>query len=117
MEERRQNVRVRPDADLPAGLALVREGGEVELDVLDASIGGFGFLYRDSLELTVGQSIEVRVTLPRMDAFEARADVRHIRSGSGSDRAGIHLPELNEDQTRALRRYVAELFERGLRVT
>ena len=36
MEERRQNVRVRPDADLPAGLALVREGGEVELDVLDA---------------------------------------------------------------------------------
>ncbi len=117
MEERRQNVRVRPDADLSAGVVLVRESGDVELDVLDASIGGFGFLYRDSLELRVGESVEVRVQLPRMDPFDARAMVRHIRSGSGSDRAGIHLQQLSEDQTRALRRYVAELFERGLRVT
>ena len=116
MEERRQNVRVRPDHDLPVGLVLVGDA-ETQLDVLDASIGGFGFLYRDALALEVGQTIQVRVTLPRMDAFAATAKVRHVKSGSGSDRAGIHLPELDEDQTRALRRYVAELFERGLRVT
>lgn len=116
MEERRQNVRVRPDHDLPVGLAIAGDV-DVPLDVLDASIGGFGFLYRDSLELEVGRDVQVRVTLPRMDAFTTTAKVRHIRSGSGSDRAGIHLPELDEDQTRALRRYVAELFERGLRVT
>ena len=116
MEERRQNVRVRPDSDLPAALAIVGDL-DVDLDVLDASIGGFGFLYRDVLDLEVGQTVEVRVTLPRMDPFTTTAQVRHIRSGSGGDRAGIHLPELDEEQTRALRRYVAELFERGLRVT
>jgi len=105
MEERRQNVRVRPDQDLPVGLALIGDA-DIELDVLDAGIGGFGFLYRDELALEVGQTIEVRVTLPRMEPFTTSAKVRHIKSGSGSDRAGIHLPELDEDQTRALRRYV-----------
>ena len=116
MEERRQNVRVRPDTDLPTSVAIVREGGDATLDVLDVSIGGFGFLLRGH-ELEIGQQIEVRVTLPGMVPFTTAAIVRHVRSGSGGDRAGVHLPELEEDQARALRRYVGELFERGLRVT
>ncbi|MEM9071855.1 MAG: PilZ domain-containing protein [Myxococcota bacterium] len=110
MQERRQNVRVRPVYD--SAVEVFLKPSNSALDIVDVSIGGFGFLIREHA-LEVGQELTLEVRLPRQDSFEAKAAVRHVRSGSGKDMGGVQLLELTPDQATKLRRYVAELLERG----
>ncbi len=113
VQERRQNVRVRPAPDSAVAVVMVFGERRVPLSIIDVSIGGFGFLVGFE-PLTVGQELEIEVAIPGHRTFSAQASVRHVGSGSGGDMGGVQLLDLTDEQAGWLRKYVAELFERGL---
>lgn len=113
VQERRQNVRVRPAHDRAVAVVMVFGDRRVPLSIIDVSIGGFGFLMGFE-PLTVGQELRLEVAIPGHETFAARAIVRHVGSGSGGDMGGVQLVDLTEEQAGWLRSYVADLLERGL---
>jgi hypothetical protein len=116
MQERRQNVRVRPAADyslsVDLGSGLIKE----RLSILDVAVGGVAVAVSAQLEaLAVGSELSVGITLPGVARFETVGTVRH-KQGEVGGRCGIHFNHLTADQQTSLSRAVSELLERGYAV-
>lgn len=112
--ERRRHLRIQPSADLPARVSLLRDGAAVEsFDAHDVSLGGLALFTAGSLRTAQpGAELALRIDLGRYGSHDVRAVVRH-RSLSEMGITGIELLEPGSEVTTALRRYVAELMERG----
>ncbi|HEX7480641.1 MAG TPA: PilZ domain-containing protein [Polyangiales bacterium] len=113
MQERRQNVRVRPTAeygiviDLGTGLVKTR------LAVIDIAVGGVGLEVEEQfVDMPAGTELRVGVTLPGVPRFETVGIIRYTQRRVGG-RCGVHFNHLTHDQQAALSRTVSELLERG----
>jgi len=113
VEERRQNVRVRPAPDSAVAVVMIFGERRVPLSIIDVSIGGFGFLL-GLQPLAVEQEIDLEIAIPGRPTFSGRARIRHVGSGSGGDMGGLQLLDLSDEHASWLRGYVADLLERGL---
>ncbi len=113
MQERRQNVRVRPAADY--NILIDYEDGlvKVQLQVLDAAVGGMGLVV-DQLfaDVKAGSLLRFGVTLPGKKRFETTGRLAYTQGRTGG-RCGVHFSELSEEQQLSLSRAISELLERG----
>ena len=113
MQERRQNVRVRPSADYPIHVDFGSGLVKFQLFVLDAAVGGVGLeLVDDVAVLPVGSEVRLGVTLPGVPRFETTGVIRYTQGRAGG-RCGVHFNKLSETQQSALSKAVSELLERG----
>ena len=113
MQERRQNVRVRPAGDYNIGIDFGEGLVKTKLPVLDAAVGGVGLEVSEQLVgLASGSEIRLGVTLPGVPRFETVGVIRYTQGRVGG-RCGVHLNNLTEEQQTALGKAVSELLERG----
>ena len=112
MRDRRQYVRARPVAEMPASVELLPANPGGELHVVDISIGGVGLWAPGRPTFEAGQSLRLRLTLGRAEAIEVAAEVRHVH-GSDHSFCGVLFVELDEKQRSMLGRYVGDLVAQG----
>lgn len=113
MQERRQNVRVRPMADYNIGIEFGSGLVKIQLAVLDAAVGGVAVAVIEQFaELGAGDDISLGVSLPGVPRFSTVGSIRYTEGHVGG-RCGIHFNQLDEAQQTALSRAVSELLERG----
>jgi hypothetical protein len=113
MQERRQNVRVRPAADYAIGVELGSGVVKVQLFVVDVAVGGVAVeISEQLLGLAVGSELRLGVTLPGVPRFETTATLRHTQARLGG-RCGFHFNNLTSTEQSALSKAVSELLERG----
>ncbi len=111
--ERRRHLRIRPLPELPAQVVRLTEGGDEAFEVADVGLGGFALRTAGSLlALHPGDEIDARIHLDHYGTFQVRAAIRH-RSASEAGLTGIELLAPPTQVLTALRRYFAELMERG----
>jgi hypothetical protein len=116
MQERRQNVRVRPTGEYDIGIDFGTGVVKVRLSVVNAAVGGVALVLTEQLVgMGVGSSIRLGVTLPGMARFETVGTIRYTQGREGG-RCGVHFDKLTEEQQNALSRAVSELLERGCAV-
>jgi hypothetical protein len=113
MQERRQNVRVRPAADyvvaIDVGSGLVKE----RISVVDVAVGGVALVVSEHfVTLGLGDEFRVGITLPGVLRFETVGTIRYTQGRVGG-RYGVHFNHLTAEQQTALSRAVSELLERG----
>jgi len=113
MSERRQNVRVRPAPGVPITILATLKGERVPLQVLDVSVGGIGLLRGTELaEVNVGEELLLELSLGKAP-FELKVSVRH-RGPHEHSACGVQFRELSDAHTTEIRRYVADMLERGM---
>lgn len=113
MQERRQNVRVRPTPDYEIRIEYEEGLVKVRLSVIDLAIGGIGVLVDDLFsDLAPGTHLQLTIALPDFDAFETEATLRHS-TGKAGGRCGFHFGKLTASQQKAWSKAVSELLERG----
>lgn len=116
MQERRQNVRVRPTADYDIGVDFGTGVVKARISVVNAAVGGVALVLTEQLlGLAVGSAVPLGVTLPGMSRFETVGTIRYTQARAGG-RCGVHFDKLTEEQQVALSRAVSELLERGCAV-
>jgi hypothetical protein len=116
MQERRQNVRVRPLGDYDIGIELGTGVVKTKLSVVNAAVGGVALVLTEQLAgLAVGDSVKLGIVLPGVARFETIGTLRYTQGRAGG-RCGVHFDKLTEDQQNALSRAVSELLERGCAV-
>jgi hypothetical protein len=109
-KERRRHVRMRPLPELPAHGALSQGVIWEKLAVHDVSIGGVAFVTSDPLRgYKPGDPITLRLSLARYGEHGVTAQVRYVSDSV----TGVEFTNLSPDATSAVRKYVAELLERG----
>lgn len=113
MQERRQNVRVRPAADYDVQVDYEDGLVKVQLSVMDVAVGGVGLVVDELFaDVAIGSQLRLGVLLPGFDRFETMGSLRHS-TGKAGGRCGIHLSQMTEAQQTALSKAVSELLERG----
>lgn len=101
---------MKPLSECPVSAVLIGDPPE-QLSVSDVSVGGIAFVTEGSLKLaTVGQRISLRLTLAHYGEHVVTADVRWVDEEALT---GARFVDLSPEATKAVRRYVAELLERG----
>lgn len=108
--ERRRHVRVKPLAELPARAALpssglVREGVEVH----DVSAGGLLLGSRAVASTPVGDTIALELDIGTYGLHVVKIVVRW----SKGEMVGVEIADPESEGAQAVRKYVAELLERG----
>ena len=110
-QERRKAVRMKPTPELPARAVLAVEGPVQEaLTVFDVSVGGMALSLPGQGGTATGRRMRLHVSLGGGHG-EHEIDVE-IRWASPQV-MGIAFVDLTPEATTAVRRYVAELLERG----
>ncbi len=113
MQERRQNVRVRPAADYNIQVDFEDGLVKVELSVLDAAVGGVALVVDELFAgATAGSFLKLGVTLPDHDRFITSARLCYTQ-GKARGRCGMHFSNLTDAQQSAMGKAVSELLERG----
>ena len=113
MQERRQNVRVRPASDYDVKVDYEDGLVKVQLSVMDVAVGGVGLVVDELFADTpIGSQLRLSVSLPGYPRFETMGSLRHS-VGSAGGRCGIHFSQLSDEQQTALSKVVSELLERG----
>lgn len=108
--ERRRQVRMKPLPEFPAHAYLGSNGEKGALPVSDVSIGGMALETCDLLRAhKVNDRLEMRISLARYGEHQVVAVIRYMLDSV----TGIQFVDLTPEATTALRRYVAELLERG----
>lgn len=109
--ERRRHVRLRPLPELPILAARLSQGPIHEsLQVIDVSVGGLALAKDGSLaDAPVGERFGLRLTLAGLG--EHRLDV--VVRWAGAQQTGVEFVDPDGQATIAIRKYVAELLERG----
>lgn len=116
MQERRQNVRVRPTGDYDIGIEIGTGVVKVRLSVVNAAVGGVALVIAEQLvSMASGDPIRLGVTLPGVPRFETVGVMRYTQGRAGG-RCGVYFDKLTEEQQNALSRAVSELLERGCAV-
>jgi len=116
MQERRQNVRVRPTGDYDIGIDIGTGVVKARLSVVNAAVGGVAVVVTEQLVgMSTGDEVRLGVTLPGVPRFETTGSIRYTQGRVGG-RCGIHFDKLTEEQQSALSRAVSELLERGCAV-
>ena len=116
MQERRQNVRVRPTGDYDIGIDIGTGVVKARLSVVNAAVGGVAVVVSEQLVgMSTGDEVRLGVTLPGVPRFETTGSIRYTQGRVGG-RCGIHFDKLTEEQQSALSRAVSELLERGCAV-
>lgn len=116
MQERRQNVRVRPTGDYDIRVDVGTGVVKTRLAVVNVAVGGVALELAEQLVgLSAGDSIRLGITLPGVPRFETLGSVRYTQGRAGG-RCGIHFDKLTDEQQGALSRAVSELLERGFAV-
>jgi hypothetical protein len=116
MQERRQNVRVRPTGDYDIGIDVGAGIVKARLSVVNVAVGGVALVLTEQLVgMAVGDEIRLGVALPGVQRFETFGSLRYSQGRVGG-RCGIHFDKLTEEQQTALSRAVSELLERGCAV-
>lgn len=116
MQERRQNVRVRPTTDYDIGIDLGTGVVKMRLSVVNVAVGGVAVVLTEQLVgRAAEETIRLGVTLPGVPRFETVGTIRYTQGREGG-RCGIHFNQLTADQQNALSRAVSELLERGCAV-
>lgn len=101
---------MKPIPDCPAAAAL---GGErpQTLTISDVGIGGIAFETDASLrDVRVAQRLELRLSLAHYGEHSVAGEVRYVND---EGLTGVQFVDLSPEATKAIRRYVAELLERG----
>jgi c-di-GMP-binding flagellar brake protein YcgR len=110
--ERRSHVRVRPVPETPIKVELLGDI-RISVEVFDVSVGGIGMLREGPLaDAKIGSDLGFRVTVEGQEAIDVSCNVRH----TGSARhpvVGVAFGQLEDDATKRIRAYVADLLERG----
>jgi hypothetical protein len=113
MQERRQNVRVRPAPDYDVRIEYGEGMVKVQCSVMDVAVGGVGLVVDEMFaHVKMGEEMKLAVTLPGVDRFETMASLRYTQGKAGG-RCGLHFNKLTEGQQTALSKAVSELLERG----
>lgn len=113
MQERRQNVRVRPASDYDVKVDFEDGLVKVQLSIIDVAVGGVGLVVDDLFSKSpIGSQLRLSVSLPGYLRFETMGSLRHS-TGSVGGRCGIHFSALTDEQQTALSKVVSELLERG----
>jgi hypothetical protein len=113
MQERRQNVRVRPAPDYDIKIDFTAGVVKVQCAVMDVAVGGVGLVVDDLFaHLKSGENMTLGVSLPGHERFETVASLRYTQGKAGG-RCGLHFGQLTGEQQTALSRAVSELLERG----
>jgi hypothetical protein len=116
MQERRQNVRVRPTGDYNVGIDFGSGIVKVQLSVVNAAVGGVALVLEELIvDMPVGADIRLGITLPGVPRFETVGTIRYTQRRLGG-RCGVHFNRLTQEQQVALSRAVSELLERGFAV-
>jgi hypothetical protein len=101
---------MKPIAECPAAATLEGDTSE-SLDVADVSVGGIAFLTNEVLrQVSVGARLTLKLSLSHYGEHRVAADVRYVNP---SALTGMQFADLTPEATKAIRRYVAELLERG----
>ena len=102
--------------ELPLRVELYSGGTPGPLQVVDLSFGGMAFQTAGALrDVSVGDELTFIIGFGNQEALEVRGVVRH-GSGEREGLTGVEFTNTSEEVQRAIRRYVSELFERGLSV-
>ncbi len=113
MQERRQNVRVRPAADYDIKIEYEEGLVKVRLSIIDLAVGGIGVLVDELFSgVAPGTPLRLSVTIPDFETFDTDATLRHS-TGRPGGRCGFHFAALTPEQQKAWSRSVSELLERG----
>lgn len=102
---------MRPLPELPISVARLGEGTIHEsLQVIDTSIGGLALVTEGSLAAArIGDRFSVRMALAKYGEHDVEVVVRWC----GPQQTGVEFIDMSAEPTTAIRRYVAELLERG----
>lgn len=106
--DRRKHVRVRPNLELPATVALAGDDMTL-LQLVDISLGGLGLWIQRGKPQGAGDELLLHMKLGA-DAIEVRAVVRHSKDDGV---CGVEFVDVSEHARDILNRYVSELAERG----
>jgi hypothetical protein len=113
MQERRQNVRVRPAPDYDVRIDYAAGLVKVQCSVMDVAVGGVGLVVDELFaDVKSGSQLRLGVELPDYPRFETQGALRYTQGKAGG-RCGIHLNAMTEEQQAALSKAVSELLERG----
>ena len=109
--ERRRHVRMKPIPELPATAVLQGSGLVHEsLEVVDVSVGGLALATSGALEnAAMGDAVTLRLGLSRYGEHTIPVTIRWKARGL----TGVEFGALEPAATTAIRRFVAELLERG----
>ena len=102
---------MRPIADLPASAAVIAgDGSQAAILIVDVSVGGLA-LARDGAfrAAPAGQRVALQLSLSQYGQHRVDVDVRWAAEAV----VGVQYVDLSPAATTAVRRYVAELLERG----
>lgn len=101
---------MKPIPDCPARAILVGEHAE-PLTISDLSVGGMALVTTGALNAAqISQRLVLRLSLDRYGEHVLTAEVRYVVGGGLT---GVQFVDLSSEATKAVRRYVAELLERG----
>lgn len=101
---------MRPIPDCPASAVLIGEITEA-LTISDVGVGGMAVATTGIMRgVQVGQRLELRISLARYGEHVVAVSVRYVLEGGLT---GLQFVDLTPEATKAVRRYVAELLERG----
>ncbi|MEI8257106.1 MAG: PilZ domain-containing protein [Deltaproteobacteria bacterium] len=109
--ERRRSVRMRPLHELPATAVLLLDGRPLAaLRVVDVSVGGLAIAPHAAIASSViGTRLGLRLSLSHYGEHDVTVVVRWAADAL----VGAQYVDLTPAATTAVRRYVAELLERG----
>ena len=111
--ERRRYVRTKPLPDFPLH-AVLRVGDQASVaTVADISVGGLALSSCGGLDVgSPGNRVRLQLEFATIGAHKVDAVVRHLRDSL----VGLEFVEMNDKTATTVRRYVAELLERGARI-
>jgi hypothetical protein len=109
--DRRRSVRMRPLPELAATAELIgSDGGRAALHVVDVSVGGLGLARDSALRFAeVGRKLALTLSLAQHGTHDVQVEVRWASDSI----VGVQFVGLSPTATTGVRRYVAELLERG----
>jgi c-di-GMP-binding flagellar brake protein YcgR len=109
-QERRKAVRLKPTPELPARAVVAVEGPFKEsLTVFDVSIGGMALSHPGEGGTAVGRRMTLTLTLTGQGEHSVDCEIRW----ASAQVIGIAFVDMTPEVTQAVRRYVADLLERG----
>jgi hypothetical protein len=108
--ERRRHVRVKPTSDLPVRVALgveslVRETAEVH----DVSASGLALGSKQLASNPIGTRVLLELMLGTYGDHRVHVEIRWTRG----EAVGVELVDPAPEAAQSIRKYVAELLERG----